>query len=251
MNKEKLGTLLDQYSEHLKKYGIYMLVVLLACTLSLGLILNRKNNQTTDRGTVAEVKVAATVNDGEVSGEKEENILPTAEKGESSKKQSDDSQKDKNVVKETKKEKASITITTQSSPEKDSQEKASLTGGEKERNFLWPVKGKIINEYGWRYSKTYGDYRFYTTIDIKPQQKETIKAAASGKVILVQNSPEENTIIQVDHGNGCLTYYSHLTQGTVKEGQRVEAGEKIGEGGFIRFGLKENQQWVNPLSYLK
>ena len=64
--------------------------------------------------------------------------------------------------------------------------------------------------------------------------------------------------VVVNHGDGVLTYYAHLSNITVSPGQSVKQGQVIGQAGntgysfgaHLHFGLMINGSWVDPLKYL-
>ncbi len=64
--------------------------------------------------------------------------------------------------------------------------------------------------------------------------------------------------VVVNHGDGVLTYYAHLSNITVSVGQSVKQGQVIGQAGntgysfgaHLHFGIMINGSWVNPLNYL-
>lgn len=64
--------------------------------------------------------------------------------------------------------------------------------------------------------------------------------------------------VVVNHGEGVVTYYAHLSNITVTTGQRVKQGQVIGQAGntgysfgaHLHFGLMINGSWVDPLQYL-
>ena len=64
--------------------------------------------------------------------------------------------------------------------------------------------------------------------------------------------------VVINHGNGVLTYYAHLSNITVSVGQKVRQGDVIGHAGntgysfgaHLHFGLMINGSWVNPVNYL-
>ncbi len=64
--------------------------------------------------------------------------------------------------------------------------------------------------------------------------------------------------VVVNHGEGVVTYYAHLSNITVTPGQRVQKGQVIGQAGntgysfgaHLHFGLMINGSWVDPLKYL-
>lgn len=65
-------------------------------------------------------------------------------------------------------------------------------------------------------------------------------------------------LVIVNHGNGVLTYYAHLSGYNCSVGQSVTQGQVIGYGGntgysfgaHLHFGLMINGTWVDPVLYL-
>lgn len=65
--------------------------------------------------------------------------------------------------------------------------------------------------------------------------------------------------VSIDHGNGVVSLYSHLARYDVKVGERVAAGQQIGEVGrtgirdsapHLHFGLFHDGDVLDPLKYL-
>lgn len=65
--------------------------------------------------------------------------------------------------------------------------------------------------------------------------------------------------VEVDHGNGVVSLYAHLERYDVRVGQRVEAGQKLGEvggtgvrdsGPHLHFGLFRHGEVLDPLDHL-
>jgi murein DD-endopeptidase MepM/ murein hydrolase activator NlpD len=59
-----------------------------------------------------------------------------------------------------------------------------------------------------------------------------IKCAADGEVILVGDHYYAGNSVYVDHGNGVVSMYFHLSKPIVKEGDRVQRGQAIGLSGM-------------------
>lgn len=118
-------------------------------------------------------------------------------------------------------------------------------------NFVWPAQGGISQ-----------GYRFYhKAIDISNKGGGPILAADSG-VVIVAGWPDNygyGNRVMIDHGNGFVTLYAHLSLIQVKEGQRVNRGDVIGQmgstgrstGTHLHFEVRQGGVLLNPLSYLK
>ena len=65
-------------------------------------------------------------------------------------------------------------------------------------------------------------------------------------------------MVEVDHGNGFSTRYGHLSKILVSVGQKVSAGDEIGETGssgrstgpHLHYEVRHNGEAVNPLRFL-
>lgn len=84
-------------------------------------------------------------------------------------------------------------------------------------------------------------------------------AVASGTVKLARWDGGRGFTIVIDHGNGITTAYSHSAKLLVKEGQRVEAGDKIGLVGntgysfgcHLHFEVRVNDKVEDPMTFMK
>ena len=74
--------------------------------------------------------------------------------------------------------------------------------------------------------------RQHKGLDIKVYIGDTIRAAFSGKVRVVQYEGRGyGKYVVIRHDNGLETYYAHLSKQLVYEDQEVRAGDPIGLGG--------------------
>lgn len=120
--------------------------------------------------------------------------------------------------------------------------------------FSWPaVGGTITSKMGQRWGKAHNG------IDIAGVSDRTIKAADGGVVTYAQfNSGGYGNQVKIDHKNGFVTTYSHMSSLSVSKGQKVAAGDKIGvmgttgqsTGVHLHFEVHKNGSPVNPLSYV-
>lgn len=99
----------------------------------------------------------------------------------------------------------------------------------------WPVKTVRITQ---NYGKTSFSKRAYASgkhngIDLGGSYGTSIYAAADGKVIGTGNLGKYayGRWIAIDHGNGMITLYGHLSSVGVSKGDKVEKGEQIGKMG--------------------
>lgn len=97
--------------------------------------------------------------------------------------------------------------------------------------FVMPTENtKITDIFGYRPRRR----RVHNGLDIKVQIGDTIRAAFSGKVRIVQNQGRRRgygKYVVIRHENGLETVYGHLSKWLVVENQYVKAGDPIALGG--------------------
>lgn len=117
----------------------------------------------------------------------------------------------------------------------------------------WPAVGGYISSYqGARWG------RFHKGIDIARPTNRNILAADNGTIVSAGWSGGYGNQIVVNHNNGIRTSYSHLSSISVKVGQTVAKGRKIGVMGstgnstgiHLHFEVYQNGNLKNPMSYL-
>lgn len=99
------------------------------------------------------------------------------------------------------------------------------------RDFHMPCDSRTVNShYGYR--RQFGRNHYGT--DLKVYIGDTIRAAFSGKVRVVQDQGRRKgygKYVIIRHPNGLETIYGHMSKQLVSEDQTVKAGEPIGLGG--------------------
>jgi murein DD-endopeptidase MepM/ murein hydrolase activator NlpD len=105
-----------------------------------------------------------------------------------------------------------------------------------------------------------GALSFHTGLDIKANTGTPVKAAMDGTVAVVSNNWLYGHHVLISHASGYKTLYAHLSATSVKEGEKVAQGKKIGEvgstgrstGPHLHFTVYDkNGKLVNPLDLLK
>ncbi|MDR0315686.1 MAG: M23 family metallopeptidase [Treponema sp.] len=125
--------------------------------------------------------------------------------------------------------------------------------------FIYPITGRLTSSYGWRNDPINNNVRsFHAAIDLAARTGTPVKAATDGTVSLVGRSPVFGTYIIMKHGDDYQTMYAHLSATSVKQGDYVRQGGKIGEvgstgystGPHLHFAVYKNGRAVNPLDLL-
>ncbi|MCU7730231.1 M23 family metallopeptidase [Actinoplanes sp. KI2] len=73
--------------------------------------------------------------------------------------------------------------------------------------------------------------RMHEGVDLAAPNGSPIVAAGAGVVVRAGVAEGYGNAVLIDHGNGYLTHYGHLSLITVKVGQHVAAGQQIGKEG--------------------
>lgn len=110
--------------------------------------------------------------------------------------------------------------------------------------YLSPAKGCIISDYGLiRYYNGKPSGNYHKGIDIKAPQGETIGTIAPGKVIIARMFRLHGGTVAIDHGQGLVSFYLHMSKIAAKEGQIVNQNQKIGEVGSTGFATGPHLHW--------
>ena len=126
--------------------------------------------------------------------------------------------------------------------------------------WIIPCKYKRVSSaYGWRIHPVYGTKKFHYGIDLAANKGTPIVATRAGKVTKATYDNSAGYYVTIDHGDGFVSRYLHMTHYIVKKGDYVAAGQTIGyvgstgasTGPHLHFGLKYNGEHVNPAKYLK
>ncbi len=125
-------------------------------------------------------------------------------------------------------------------------------------SFIWPVRGPLTSEFGWRESPFGGGPEFHEGIDVAVPPGTPVRAAASGVVVEAGWMGAFGYGVVVDHANGVQTLYGHNRRLAVRPGQRVRQGQVIAwsgssgrsSGPHLDFRVKVAGKAVDPLSVL-
>jgi murein DD-endopeptidase MepM/ murein hydrolase activator NlpD len=124
-------------------------------------------------------------------------------------------------------------------------------------SFIIPVEGEITSEYGERIHPVFKTVRMHTGIDIDAEIGTPIKSSAAGTVTTVGEDETLGKYVIVRSGKYDVIY-AHCYKITVKEGQKVQQGEILGETGdtgitsgpHLHFEIQEAGKPVSPMEML-
>ena len=116
-----------------------------------------------------------------------------------------------------------------------------------------PVDGEISAPYGYLQSN------FHKGIDFKADEGTPVYAAADGVVIVpVDADTGDGKTVTISHYTNINTFYAHLSEVVVNEGDEVKQGDLIGyvgstgtsTGPHLHFELCIDGEYVDPINYI-
>ena len=117
----------------------------------------------------------------------------------------------------------------------------------------------LSSSYGYRSDPFTGAGAMHSGLDFPGPIGSPILAAAPGKVVFVGQKSGYGNVVEVDHGQGILTRYAHLSGFTTRVGSAVAAGQQIAKmgstgrstGSHLHFEVRLNGAAVNPRRFLE
>ena len=94
-----------------------------------------------------------------------------------------------------------------------------------------PVDGPVGSSFGFRYDPFNGRQALHTGLDFPAEPGTPVMAAAGGVVQAVEWHPEYGQLLSLDHGNGLVTRYAHVSRVFVAAGDLVRRQQKVAEVG--------------------
>jgi murein DD-endopeptidase MepM/ murein hydrolase activator NlpD len=124
-----------------------------------------------------------------------------------------------------------------------------------------PVMGEleVSSGFGVRVDPFIRAPALHTGIDFRGETGDPARATADGNVTVAGWQGGYGKMVEVDHGNGFTTRYGHLSEITVKVGQRVRAGHIVGKvgstgrstGAHLHYETRVNGEAVDPRKFLR
>jgi murein DD-endopeptidase MepM/ murein hydrolase activator NlpD len=126
------------------------------------------------------------------------------------------------------------------------------------RPYRWPLRGWVTSEFGPRKSPVTGAPEMHQGLDIAASVGSEVKATAAGQVLWVDEQPGFGLVVAVAHGFGVTSFFGHLDQALVAEGQKVAGGQTIARSGnsgistgpHLHYELRRFGLPVDPRAYL-
>jgi murein DD-endopeptidase MepM/ murein hydrolase activator NlpD len=121
-----------------------------------------------------------------------------------------------------------------------------------------PVDVPVGSGFGFRHDPFSGRAALHTGLDFPAEAGTPVVAAAGGVVVTVEWHAQYGHMLEIDHGNGLLTRYAHLSKALVKAGDIAQRGQviaKVGSSGrstgpHLHFEVLLQGVPQNPVKFL-
>jgi murein DD-endopeptidase MepM/ murein hydrolase activator NlpD len=126
-------------------------------------------------------------------------------------------------------------------------------------SFAAPVNAEISDVFGVQRVFNGSVQSTHQGLDFRVPSGTPVAAVNSGRVILARSLFFEGNCVVIDHGQGLLTLYLHLSKFSVKEGDDVSKGQPIGLSGgtgratgpHLHLAVRWQGVYLNPQVLLK
>jgi len=137
--------------------------------------------------------------------------------------------------------------------------KTLSSGREWNGSFAPPVNAEISDVFGVQRVFNGSVESTHQGLDFRVPSGTSVAAVNRGRVILARPLFFEGNCVVIDHGQGLLTLYLHLSKFLVKEGDDVEKGQPIGLSGgtgratgpHLHLAVRWQGIYLNPQVLLK
>lgn len=121
-----------------------------------------------------------------------------------------------------------------------------------------PVKGRLSSPFGLRRFFNGEERNAHSGLDFAVPSGTPVQVPADGVVTIVDDFFFNGKTVFVDHGQGFITMYCHLSAFSVHEGQSVKRGEVIGKvgatgratGPHLHWNVSLNNTRVDPAIFI-
>ncbi len=124
------------------------------------------------------------------------------------------------------------------------------------RPSIWPVRGNINSDFGYRYMGRSRDY--HRGLDIGVPVGTPVISPADGKVVDVGYESGYGLMVVLEHRHGISTVYAHLKSAEVEAGDEVKRGQLIAHtgmsgrttGSHLHYEVRVAGQAVDPMNFM-
>ena len=154
---------------------------------------------------------------------------------------------------------------TETTADQSNKDGAAVTTGGAVTQWSWPLEGEVAAAFSTEeltYNEALGDWRTHAGIDIAAKVGDPVTAAVGGTVISVQDDVLLGKTVTIRTSEGLETLYGNLADKlSVTSGDKVEAGQTIGQVGetavgeqhdtaWLHFAVEQDGKALDPMTYL-
>ncbi len=123
----------------------------------------------------------------------------------------------------------------------------------------FPTRSELTSGYGYRRNPFHGkSMEFHSGIDFRGAKGDLVRSTARGEVVYAGWNGGYGNCVQVRHKSGFETLYGHLSRVLVKPGDKITAGQVVGEigatgrssGNHLHYEVRKNGSPINPVNFL-
>jgi len=132
---------------------------------------------------------------------------------------------------------------------------APAASGAPAARFAWPLAGAVRRGFTARATSS----NYHEGLDIRTPVGTAVRASAAGKVLFAGEEPSQfGRLVVVEHEGGWQSAYAFLSRITVKEGDQVRLGERVGlsgqtgmaRGPELHYEIRRSNRPVDPAEQL-
>lgn len=118
---------------------------------------------------------------------------------------------------------------------------------------------KLGSPYGRRKDPINNKWAMHKGADLSAKSRTPIYATAGGKIVYRGWKGRYGRLVEIDHGFGIRTRYGHMRRISVRRGQTVKIGQKIGQvgtsgrstGPHVHYEIILNGKQINPIKFIE
>lgn len=123
---------------------------------------------------------------------------------------------------------------------------------------VWPASGWVTSDFGIRADPYTSERVMHLGVDVSAREGTNVLAPARGVVVYAGPRGAYGNMVALDHGNGIVTHYAHLSRVLVKVGDSVARGQHIGNvgntgrstGPHLHYEVRVGGVPVNPKRFI-
>lgn len=122
-----------------------------------------------------------------------------------------------------------------------------------------PAPNRTISSgFGKRRDPFLNRLAHHAGIDFRMRRGEPVLSSGSGTVVRTGRNGGYGKMVEIDHGEGFTTRYAHLSRISVKVGEKIDKGDRIGASGntgrstgpHLHYEVRYRDRAINPKKFL-